>query len=76
MLRTENVLAGLDARRQAQVHVGALLRGLLESLDLIEHLLAALRPFDGLLPVETLELRDDFFLMTDLCLLVHPRLQL
>ena len=58
------------------MHIGALLGGFLETVHLIEHLLAALGAFDGLLAVETLQLRNDFFLVADLRLLVHPCLQL
>ena len=50
--------------------VRILLRRLFQPLDLIQHLLAALRPLDRFLAVEGFELSDHLLLMADLPLLI------
>ncbi len=61
---------GADAGAEGQVHVIPDLDGLFDALHLIQHLLAGLRPLDGLLPVELPKLCDDLLLVFDLRLVV------
>ena len=58
------------------MHAGVSLGRLVDSLDFVQHLFAALRTLDGLFPVETFQLLDDGFLMPDFSLLIHPAFQL
>ena len=76
MFRGEHIGSGFDAGFQLQTHIVAQLGRFLENFHFLQHLLAAFGPLDGLLPVKALQLRDYFFLMPDLRLLVHPGLHL
>ena len=70
------IITGKDTGGQLEMHAGVSLGRLVDSLDFVQHLFAALRTLDGLFSVETFQLLDDGFLMPDFSLLIHPAFQL
>ena len=70
MLAAQHIIAACDPWLQLQLDVGIFLRRPIQAFDLIQHFFSGLGTLDGLLPVEGLQLGNDFLLMTDLPLLI------
>ena len=71
----EYVISADGARLQFDTDFIVDFNGLFQDFNLFQHFFPAFCPFNRLFPVEGLELCDDFLLMFDFLLLVHPGFQ-